>query len=150
MNINIAINGIIDTVTKALLKKQGQTIIIGKKDRTLTLLDDTDEVQLIPKKELIHISNSDNKATLKSEVLFGNDIVTWLEQLGTATIEANTTSVITFNEPFPTKCYQVQLTHVENDTITSISAKVIDNSSFQLTLVGGVSTEKINWCAKGY
>ena len=121
-----------DTLLIDLVNKE----IASKKNNEIELLS------ALPRLALVDNSNGVIRFKL-------NDSRTFKIIFGKIIAPSNATTNLKFHTTFEERCYSLQVTQVNNDTVSGIMAEIVDESSFDLTLSGGKDNETIMYLAFG-
>lgn len=106
-------------------KDKGDILMIGKSDRTLTLLSKGIK---IPLKEIIQFTRQSDR--VGAVIYPTKDGVGFIEQYGTASVVSNSTQTILFNQAFPLRTVNVTPTLRGDQADIGITVKSITNTGF--------------------
>lgn len=146
VKVKVTETGSFSQYEKEISKKEEDSLVIGKSDRTVTLLSEGESITI--KEVAQHTRNATWSGVLSVPTSEGIPFVTQYDRVQ---MSPNSTLEITFAQPFANRCLQVQAT-LRSDTndISIVTAAVSDTNKFQLKRVGGTIAEFVQWQAIGF
>lgn len=142
----VAARAILSNYEKRKLKKEQEFLLVGKYDRSLSLVSDG---EIIPIKEIAAATRTASaEGRLSIPTAEG---IPFVIQYGKVDVDADSEATVTFTQPFTNRCFQVQLTlALSTNEASTVKIKTMSTTGFTVMRIGGSTTDAVFWLAIGF
>lgn len=146
VKIRISETSNINNYEKNKLKKEADSLLIGKSDKSINLISNGEKIDI---KQLPVSTRTGTNAGYYSVPMA--DGLPYVFQYGTVVVGANTTVDVVFPSVYTNRCFQVQLTLADaNDAGSSVKSINRTATGFTVKRDGGTVNDIVQWFAIGF
>ena len=146
VKVRVGAKAQLSSYEKRRSKKEGDSLLIGKQDKSLSLVSDGN---IIPIKEIaaaIRTASAEGRLSIPTA-----EGIPFIIQYGKVDVDADSEAIVTFTQPFTNRCFQVQLTlALSTNEASTVKIKTMSTTGFTVMRIGGSTTDAVFWLAIGF